>query len=152
MELSKVIKFTWPNILKYADSDYDVKIYDEFFSDEHYSTLAAENELYSEKPDKRALEYITRLLTLLDENRIWIDKLIEKYSRGWRPDRIAKTALAVMRCAVCEIMYMDDIPNASAINEAVELDKGYDEPDVVSFVNGVLGGIVRGELSEKTAE
>ena len=43
---------------------------------------------------------------------------------------------------------MDDIPNAAAINEAVELDKGYDEPDTVAFVNGVLGGFFRGELGD----
>lgn len=42
---------------------------------------------------------------------------------------------------------MDDIPNSAAINEAVELDKGYDEPDTVAFVNGVLGGFMRGEFS-----
>ena len=45
---------------------------------------------------------------------------------------------------------MDDIPNAAAINEAVELDKNYDEPDTVSFVNGVLGGFMRGEFPETT--
>ena len=54
----------------------------------------------------------------------------------------------MLRCAICEILYMEDIPNAAAINEAVELDKGYDEPDVVSFVNGVLGGFMRGEFGE----
>ena len=43
---------------------------------------------------------------------------------------------------------MDDIPNAAAINEAVELDKGYDEPDTVAFVNGVLGGFMRGEFGQ----
>ena len=53
-----------------------------------------------------------------------------------------------MRCAICEILYMDDIPNAAAINEAVELDKGYDEPDTVAFVNGVLGGFMRGEFGQ----
>ena len=56
-----------------------------------------------------------------------------------------------MRCAICEILYMDDIPNAAAINEAVELDKGYDEPDTVAFVNGVLGGFMRGEFGQTAA-
>ena len=63
--------------------------------------------------------------------------------------------MAVLRCSVCEILYMDDIPNAAAINEAVELCKGYDEPDTVAFVNGVLGGIMRGEfgaVAETAAE
>ena len=46
---------------------------------------------------------------------------------------------------------MDDIPNAAAINEAVELAKGYDEPETVAFVNGVLGGFMRGELGTEIA-
>ena len=70
--------------------------------------------------------------------------------RGW--GGIWRTALAVLRCALCEILYREDIPNAAAINEAVELCKGYDEPDTVAFVNGVLGGIMRGELGEAVEE
>ena len=41
---------------------------------------------------------------------------------------------------------MDDVPASAAINEAVELDKGYDEPEIVAFVNGILGGFMRGEF------
>ena len=43
---------------------------------------------------------------------------------------------------------MKDIPAAASINEAVELDKAYDDPDTVSFVNGVLGGFMRGEFPQ----
>ena len=75
-----------------------------------------------------------------------IDGFIERYAKGWKVERISRTALAVLRCAICEILYMEDIPNAAAINEAVELDKNYDDPDTVAFVNGVLGGFMRGEL------
>ena len=50
-----------------------------------------------------------------------------------------------MRVAMYEILYMQDIPNAAAINEALELVKHYEEPEVVSFVNGILGSFVRGE-------
>ena len=82
---------------------------------------------------------------LVDEG----ERLITRYAKGWKLERISRTALAVLRCAICEILYMDDIPNAAAINEAVELDKGYDEPDVVSFVNGVLGGFMRGEIESR---
>ena len=45
-------------------------------------------------------------------------------------------------------MYMDDIPSGTAINEAIELAKGYDEPETVAFINGILGGIMRGELAD----
>lgn len=120
---------------------------EQFFDEEHYSTLGAEDSLFEEYPDEGSMEYIKRLLTLLDANKAEIDGLIERFSKGWKVERISKTALAILRCAVCEILYMDDIPNAAAINEAVELDKGYDEAETVSFVNGVLGGIVRRELS-----
>lgn len=118
---------------------------DTFFESEHYATLASECELYSEAPDEKQMEYILRLTSLISENRSEIDGYIERYAKGWRVERISRTALAVMRCALCEILYMDDIPDAAAINEAVELDKGYDDPDTVAFVNGVLGGFMRGE-------
>lgn len=125
-------------------------IFDGFFSEEHYSTLAEEDGLYAEYPDKKQLEYIRRLTSLMAEKRGELDAIIERYSQGWRTGRISKTALAVLRCAVCEIKYMD-IPASVAINEAVELDKSYDEPETVAFVNGVLGGFMRGEFPGESA-
>ena len=118
-----------------------------------YGSLAAEQELFAEYPDQKQLDYIKRLTLLTAENRSEIDGFIERYAKGWRVERISKTALAILRCAICEILYMEEVPNAAAINEAVELDKGYDEPDTVAFVNGVLGGFMRGEFpAEEAAE
>lgn len=119
-----------------------------FFSPVHFASLQSESNLYNELPDEKQMEYISRLTKLTTEKRSEIDKLIERYAKGWKLERISRTALAIMRCAICEILYMDDIPNAAAINEAVELDKGYDEPDTVAFVNGVLGGFMRGEFPQ----
>ena len=121
---------------------------EEFFSEEHFKTLAEENELFQEYPDEKQMEYIRRLLCLSCLHRDEIDTYIERYAKDWKLDRISRTALAILRCAICEILYMEDIPNAAAINEAVELDKSYDEPDTVSFVNGVLGGFMRGKFPE----
>ena len=121
---------------------------EDFFSEEHFKSLAEETELFQEYPDEKQMEYIRRLLNLSYLHRDEIDAYIERYAKGWKRDRISRTALAVLRCAICEILYMEDIPNAAAINEAVELDKSYDEPDTVSFVNGVLGGFMRGEFTE----
>jgi len=123
------------------------EIADEFFSERHYGTLAEENELFAERPDKWSLAYIRRLTSLVYEHRAELDAKIEAYARGWRPERLSRTALSVLRCALCEILYMDDIPNAAAMNEAVELAKNYDVPETVSFINGVLGGFARGELA-----
>lgn len=128
------------------------ELLDRFFEKEHYESLSDEQELCAEYPDDWSMAYIRRLTRLTAENRSEIDGLIERYAKGWKLERISRTALAVMRCAVCEILYMEDIPNAAAINEAVELDKNYDEPDTVSFVNGVLGGFMRGEFPQAEQE
>lgn len=125
---------------------------EEFFDKDYYACLATENELYSEYPDERQMDYILRLVGLVDEYTIQLNKYIEKYAMGWKISRISKTALAVLRCAICEVLYMDDIPNAAAINEAVELAKGYDEAETVSFINGVLGGFMRGEFGDTVTE
>lgn len=127
------------------------EIIDDFFDRDYYATLADIDELYAEYPEKKQMDYIVRLASLVEDYRIQIDNYINKYSNGWKIGRISKTAVAVMRCAICEVLYMDDIPNATAINEAIELAKGYDDPETVSFVNGVLGGFMRGELGDKTA-
>lgn len=125
---------------------------DAFFSEEHYSSLVSEQELFSDRPDEKQMGYIRTLTTLAAEKRKELDSYIERYARGWKPERISRTALAVLRCALCEILYMEEIPNAAAINEAVELDKKYDEPDTVAFVNGVLGGFMRGEFGVKNTD
>lgn len=128
------------------------EIFEEFFEKDYYDTLAEDCEVYAESPDKWSKEYIIRLATLIEDYRIQLDAYIEKYSRGWKLGRISKTAAAIMRCAMCEILYMDDIPNATAINEAIELAKGYDDEETVRFINGILGGFMRGELADKTEE
>ncbi len=134
-----------------ADTADCAALLEDFFSEEHYASLACEDELFSEFPDKKQMEYIRRLTSLALENRSEIDGFIERYAKGWKPERISRTALAVLRCAICEILYLDDVPNSAAINEAVELDKGYDDADTVAFVNGVLGGFMRGELGIQPA-
>ena len=117
-----------------------------FFSEEHYATLASESELYAELPDERQLAYIRTLVSLSAEKAGELDAVIERYARGWKAERISRTARAVLRIALCEILYMEEIPAAVAINEAVELDKRYDDAETVAFVNGVLGGFMRGEM------
>lgn len=117
---------------------------DTFFSREYFATLAEEDPLFQEYPDEKQLDYIRRLTGLVYDHMYELNHMIEKYARGWRLERISRVAAAIMRCAMCEILYMDDVPNAVAINEAVELAKGFGgEDDSPRFVNGVLGRIAR---------
>ena len=116
-----------------------------FLSEEYFSTLADENDLYAERPEGDFAEYIRAVVESVFSNQAEIDAGIAKYSRSWSVKRISGTALAVLRVAVAEILYRHDVSVATAINSAVEIDKKYDDADTVSFVNGVLGGFFRGE-------
>ena len=116
-----------------------------FFSEEHISSLAEEDPLFTEYPDPNTLNYIHRLISLAEEHLSDIDERIAYYAKGRRIERISRTALAILRCAVCELLYMEDIPVGSAVNEAVELGKTYDSPETASFINGILGTLIREE-------
>ena len=61
---------------------------------------------------------------------------------------IPLVASAIMRVAMYEMLYMPEIPNGAAINEAVEIAKKYETPETVKFMNGILGSFVRQEISE----
>ena len=72
-----------------------------------------------------------------------LDGVISENSVGWSIKRISKTALCILRLALYEINYMDDIPVSVSINEAVELAKKYATKDDASFVNGILSTVVK---------
>lgn len=121
---------------------------DDFFSEEHYASLKNENVVFTEFPDSKSMAYIRRTVNGVLEHLEKIDDVIGLSSRGWSVSRLSGTARAVLRVAVYEILFTDDIPSGAAINSAVEISKKYDEPDVVSFVNGVLGSVSKGVVSE----
>jgi N utilization substance protein B len=118
---------------------------EQLFDDEYYESLQAEDDLYNEKIDKNQSKYITELVTGIHEHSAELDGYIEKYSVGWKFGRISRTAVAIMKLAMYEIMYMPDIPNGAAINDAVELTGRYEEPQMKAFVDGVLGSFSRSE-------
>ena len=82
--------------------------------------------------------YIKNKFDKLMEFKESIDKEIEEKAKGWTIGRMGKVELAIIRLAVYEIRYDDDIPTSVAINEAVELAKKFGQDDSPSFVNGVL--------------
>ena len=66
------------------------------------------------------------------------DALINERTTGWTTDRMGKAELAILRLAVYELLFDDAVPNAVAINEAVELAKRYGQDESAAFINGVL--------------
>jgi N utilization substance protein B len=75
----------------------------------------------------------------VDAHRSELDELIARHSKGWALDRIAPLEASIMRTALYEALYADDVPVEVAIDEAVELSKEYCGTDAPGFVNGVLG-------------
>lgn len=82
---------------------------------------------------------VSRTLSHLEE----IDSIIEPNLRKWSKNRISRVALSALRGAVCEILYDREIPESVSINEAVEIVKKFSGKEEASFVNGVLGSIVK---------
>ena len=116
---------------------------------DYYQTLAEEDELYAEYPSKKQIDYLGQVARGLGEHLIELDFYIEKYAKDWKVGRISRVAVAIMRVSMYEILYVPEVPGSVAINEAVEMAKKYEEPDTVSFINGILGSFIRGELTEE---
>lgn len=82
-------------------------------------------------------------LNAVEEHFNEIDEIIEANSQDWTLTRLPKVSLAILRLAVAEIKYIDDVPNGVAVNEAVELAKKYGTNEDASFINGILGTIAK---------
>ena len=85
--------------------------------------------------------YVREVLCKVSSERDKIDSMINEVSDGWTTGRMAKADLAIIRVAVAEMLYIDDVPKAVAINEAVELAKTYGTDDSRKFINAILGKI-----------
>lgn len=127
------------------------ELLDTFFNKETFALLGEEESLYAEFPNEKQKKYIVELVTGVADHGAELDGYIEKYAIGWRFSRIDRVASAIMRVAMYEILYMPDIPNAAAINEAVEIAKGYEDPDTVAFINGILGSFLRQQVPAEAA-
>ena len=113
---------------------------------ESFALLGVEEPLYAEFPNAKQKNYITALVKGVYDHGAELDSYIEKFAVGWKFSRIDRVAAAIMRVTMYEILYMPDIPNRVAINEAVEIAKKYEEEEVVRFINGILGSFVRAEF------
>ncbi len=101
-------------------------------------------ELYLEKIEElseKDREYIVNKHAAIVEKLEEIDSLLNTYTTGWKTSRMNKVDLSILRLAVYEIKWDEDVPAGVAINEAVELAKKFSSDEGPSFINGVLGKI-----------
>lgn len=96
-------------------------------------------------------EYARTLAAEVDVHKEWIDNVIDEVSVNWSVSRMPLVDKNILRIAVCELFFVEDMAVNIAINEAVELAKIYAGDDSTRFINGVLGKIARDKI-EGSAE
>ena len=116
---------------------------------EYYAKLSAENEVYAERPSRQQMIYIDGVVSGVANRVDDLDAAIQKFSIGWDISRISRLTRSIMRLAIYEILYVDDVPTGVAVSEAVRLAKKYDGDDTGAFVNGILGSFARSLTPEE---
>ena len=126
------------------------QLLDERLERGYFESLGEEDEIYRRAPGAAQAEYIRAIVAGVAAHAPELDGYIAKYAKGWSFERIPLVASAIMRVAMYESLYRSDIPTSVAINEAVEIAKKYETPEMVKFINGILGSFARGELSAES--
>ncbi|MGY1847123.1 MULTISPECIES: transcription antitermination factor NusB [unclassified Blastococcus] len=91
-------------------------------------------------------EHTIRLVEGVEEQGARIDALIEAHTSGWSLERLPDVDRAILRMATFELLWVDDVPDAVVIDEAVELAKALSTDESPKYVNGVLGAILAAEV------
>lgn len=105
--------------------------------------LLFEEEVNWKEISAENVEYIEWIRTNTKANQEEIDKIIASFAKGWTIERMSRVDVSILRLAICEIIYREDVNAGIAINEAVELAKKYSSDEGPAFVNGILGAYVR---------
>lgn len=125
---------------KQAREEAFILIFEKEFNDDALEDILS---LAEEVRDIKADEYVKKVFFGVFENIEKIDGIISQNAVGWSINRITKTALAVLRLALFEIEFYDEIPVSVSINEAVELAKKYATKEDASFINGILSTVAK---------
>jgi N utilization substance protein B len=92
-------------------------------------------------------DYTARLVRGVQQHRARIDELLASYSEGWTLERMPAVDRNALRIGLFEVVYVDDVPDAVAVTEAVNLVRDLSTDESPTFVNGVLGAIVRNKAT-----
>ncbi len=125
---------------KMAREEAFILIFEKVFTKESTEDILA---LANESRDLVPDDYIKTVFAGVYDNVEELDNIISSTAVGWKIERISKTSLCVLRLAIFEIKFMDDIPVSVSINEAVEICKKYATTEDASFVNGILSTVAK---------
>ena len=105
----------------------------------------AKEPFYVNRPSEADTAYMRTVVEGVEAHMEEIDGHIRANLKDWEMERVSKISIAVLRLSIFEILFMEDIPAEVSACEAVNLAKKYDSPSAGSFVNGVLGNVIRGK-------
>jgi N utilization substance protein B len=92
-------------------------------------------------------DYTVLLVRGVTDNRTRIDGLLTSYSEGWTLERMPSVDRNILRIGLYEVLYVDDVPDAVAVSEAITLARDLSTDESPNFVNGVLGNVVRNKAA-----
>ena len=115
-----------------------------------YEQLSEEGEKPQRvNPTREDREYIADVLQGVQDHQQELDDKIASHSTGeWTMGRVPHVDLSILRLAAYEMFHRSDVPDNVAISEAVNIAKDYESPEVVKFINGILGSFLRAEVKE----
>ena len=103
-------------------------------------------------PSKKSRPFFRKLVNGVLETKGQIDSLVERYSQNWNISRMSCVDRNVMRIAVYEMLYCDDIPPKVSINEAVDIGKKFGTQESGAFINGIMDSIREALVEEGTLQ
>ncbi len=116
-----------------ACKDFDVDSRDNYFRDTDFGVQA---------------EYCKNMYSLMCNKKEEIDAAIDENSEKWNVKRMPKTAVAILRTAACEMLFIDNIPDPVSINEAVEMAKVYGDDNSPAYINAILGRLEKSKAAK----
>ena len=128
----------------FSDSDFD-NLFSNFYSSQ-------DNDLEKKTYNKKQIEYASRLYSFVIKEKDQIDKLIESKLVNWEMNRLATIDRIILRMAITEMLYLDDIPPKVSITEAVEIAKDFSSEDSSGFINGIMDAIYNDQYNNKKKE
>ena len=98
--------------------------------------------------NKKSIPYARSLIRGVSDHWDEINGLIERYASNWRIDRMSLVDRNILRLAIYEMFWQDDVPSSVVINEAIEVAKRFSTDDAGSFINGILDAINKSGVKE----
>lgn len=114
-------------------------VFENMFNNESVSSISRMAETYR---DIKIIPFGKKIAKYAVENQNQIDEIINKYSQRWSLDRISKISLAILKIAIAEILFINDVLPKITVNEVVEISKKYVDKDESGYIYGLLMAFV----------